>query len=58
MKKATMIFAAALMLTACGGSTQQTSTDSTVTPGVDSSQILPALTDSAKADTVKVLSAQ
>jgi len=58
MKKAMIIFAASLTLAACGGSSEQTSTDSVVVPGSDSSQILPALTDSAKADTVNVLSAQ
>ena len=58
MKKVIIVLAAALTLTACGGNSEQaTSTDSVVTPGPDSSQILPALTDSAKADTVKVLSA-
>lgn len=57
MKKAMLIFAVSLTMAACGGSTEQTSTTDTVlVPGPDSSQILPALTDSAKADTVNVLS--
>jgi len=57
MKKAMLIFAVSLTMAACGRSTEQTSTTDTVlVPGPDSSQILPALTDSAKADTVNVLS--
>lgn len=56
MKKAMLIFAASLTLAACGGSSEQTSTDSVVVPGPDSSVILPALTDSAKADTVSIKS--
>ena len=52
-----LIFAASLTLAACGGSAEQTSTtDTFVVPGPDSSQILPALTDSAKADTVSLKS--
>jgi hypothetical protein len=42
------------LMTACGSSSNETTTDSvTVTGnGIDSSNILPALTDSAKADSV------
>lgn len=60
MKKTMIVLAVAFALTACGGNSGQTPTtvDSTVVPGPDSSQILPALTDSAKADTAKVLSVE
>lgn len=54
MKKTIIAIAAIMFLASCGGSTEQATTDSitVVTPGVDSSMVLPPLTDSAKADTV------
>jgi hypothetical protein len=55
MKKAILVVAAATMfLISCGGSTETVTNDSLVTSGVDSSVVLPSLTDSAKADSVGV----
>jgi len=51
MKKAILVATTAMMfLISCGGLTETVTSDSLVTPGPDSSVILPALTDSAKAD--------
>jgi hypothetical protein len=54
MKKAIIAITAVMFLISCGGSTETTTNDSLVTPGVDSSVVLPPLTDSAKADSVGV----
>ena len=55
MKKVTIAIAAIMFLISCGGSNEQvTITDSIITPGDDSSVILPPLTDSAKADSIGV----
>ena len=55
MKKAILVATTAMMfLISCGGSTETVTNDSLVTPGVDSSVVLPPLTDSAKADSVGV----
>lgn len=54
MKKAILVAAAAMFLISCGGSTETVTNDSLVTPGPDSSVILPALTDSATADSIGV----
>jgi hypothetical protein len=55
MKKAILVATTAMMfLISCGGLTETVISDSLVTPGPDSSVILPALTDSAKADSVRV----
>jgi len=55
MKKAILVATTAMMfLISCGGLTETVTSDSLVTSGPDSSVILPALTDSAKADSVGV----
>jgi hypothetical protein len=54
MKKAILAAAAVMFLISCGGSTETVTSDSLVTPGPDSSVILPVSTDSVKvsADTL------
>jgi len=55
MKKTIIAIAAVMFFASCSGSNSN-SVEATYadTVGPDSSQILPALTDSAKADTLKV----
>ena len=53
MKKTIIAIAAVMFLASCGGSNSQTVEVTYDSVGVDSSNILPALTDSAKADTTK-----
>jgi hypothetical protein len=55
MKKTIIAIAAVMFLASCGGSNSE-SINATYadTVGPDSSQILPALIDSTKADTLKV----
>jgi hypothetical protein len=57
MKKAILVVAAAMFLISCGGSTETVTNDSLVTPGPDSSVILPVSTDSVKAS-IDTLTAQ
>jgi hypothetical protein len=55
MKKIVFTLATVLALASCGGSSETKVEATYDSVGVDSSNILPALTDSAKADTVKVI---
>jgi hypothetical protein len=57
MKKAILVVAAAMFLISCGGSTETVTSDSLVTPGPDSSVVLPVSTDSVKVS-VDTLTAQ